>query len=133
MKSDTSISKRAVIFLILTSLAGIFFFCAANQPVVMNSMGQALFCGMSPTTDLCPMAFSGRLNFWQNLIVPVSLLPDVLALLIFLAALAFFWSRSLVLALIQSGVNRMRQDGCLLMSNYLLAQFSQGILRPKIY
>ncbi|MBI3251671.1 MAG: hypothetical protein HYZ62_02035 [Candidatus Andersenbacteria bacterium] len=133
MKSDISISKRAAVFLILAGIAGIFFFCAANQPMVMNSMGHARFCGVSPTADLCPMAFSGRLNFWQNLIVPVSSVPDVLALLMFLAALAFFWSHSLVLALIQFGVNRMRQDGCLPMSNYLLAQFSQGILRPKIY
>lgn len=133
MKGCISFSRQLVGFMVLTSIASLFFLCTASQSMPMNAMAQSSPCGMSHSTDFCPMAFSGRLSFWQSLIVPVAPTFDALALLMFLVALAFFGSGAAVLALTQSQCKRIYENGFSPPFNYLLAQFSKGILRPKIY
>lgn len=133
MKNQTPLSRQLLGILILFSVAGLFFLCAANQSMVMRAMGQSSPCGTLHTTDLCPMTLGSRLSFWQSRIVHFSSSFDALALLMFLAAVAFFWNSAGVFASIRSGFKRTYNDGFSPHFDYLLAQFSQGILRPKIY
>ena len=133
MKSQTSFYGRLTGLLILFSVAGLFTLCATRLPMPMNAMGQGTPCGMSHSTALCPMMLAGRLSFWQSLIVPSSSVFDALALLMSLSALPFFWNSSTVLQKIQSSFKFNRYATSPPPFDYLVQQFSQGILQPKIY
>lgn len=133
MHNFTPFSRQLLGLILLASIASLFFLCAVTTSMPMNAMGHGTPCGMSHSTDLCPMALNGRLIFWQSLIVPTSSVFDALALLTFLAALAFFWNSSTVLQKIQSSFKFNRYATSPPPFDYLLQQFSQGILQPKIY
>jgi hypothetical protein len=133
MKSQTSIFRQIVGSLILFSIASLFFFCTAGPLMTMGDMNQVSDCGMSHNVALCPMVLMGRLEFWQMITLPAFSSFSALTLLVFLATLAFFWSSSSVLQLMQFKLRRVSDVNILILFDYLQQQFSQGILRTKIY
>lgn len=133
MSSHTSLSRQIIGSLILFSIASLFLVCVAGPFMMMADMGQETDCGMAHTAALCPMTLSGQLSFWQQIIVPASSPFAALALLAFLATLAFFWNSSAALQAIQSRLKPAYFTDPPSLFDNLRQQFSQGILHPKIY
>lgn len=133
MRSQPSLLWQIASFLVLLSLASLFFVCVAGPFMAMGDMDQRTDCGMNYDMALCPMTLSGRLGFWQHIIVPVSSSFEALALLAFLAALAFGWSRVAIIKAPQSKLNTAHAVDPPSLFDYLRQQFSQGILHPKLY
>lgn len=118
-------------FLILVSFAGLLTFCAVS--FMAMDMTQAGACVMVSHSVMCPMDLQKQLAFWQHVMVEASW-RSVLVLSLLATAVIFSDAG------VQRLMARARQTylqyvfRCTnIVFDYLLAQFAQGILQPKIY
>jgi hypothetical protein len=113
--------------LVLFGLASLFLLCITIPLMYMATTESGTPCSMEHATAVCPMTIHAHLGFWQEIVLPLSLLIP-------LVLVAFSLQDVVVLeAARRLSFRRYTTDVPPPLFDYLKQAFSQGILHPKIY
>lgn len=128
------LQQRFIALTILLGMVGLLSFCVTGLFLIdMDTMAMG-DCPMTHQTTLCPMAMIERLSIWQQLLVPTSFTIAILAIVLFGATLTLSFGFK-VLSHTTSPPQFWRRlfEALISFYDYLIQQFSEGILHPKIY
>lgn len=135
MKNSTfALVQKLIATVTLFGITSLFLLCLAIPLMSMADMDNSSPCGMNHATELCPMSLNEHLGFWQKILIPVSASASLLSLLVALVIIVVSLKDTATLEALQRlRLTRYHAGASPPLVDYLQQQFSQGILRPKIY